>query len=294
MNHLSRGCALLFGGVQLMFGTVTRAADEQKTEQPEAASIAAIEKNLGGRLGVAILDTGDGRRLEYHAVDRFPMCSTFKFLAAAAVLRRVDENQEQLERKISYGPGDLQAWAPVTKQHVQEGNMTLDALCAAAVEYSDNTAANILLQTIGGPDGLTQYVRSLGDSITRLDRNEPTLNTALEGDERDTTNPVSMLNDLQALLLDEKLSVAARQRLEAWLRECKTGDKRLRAGLPSIWNIGDKTGTGDNGAAGDVAIARPPNRAPILIVAYTIGSTAPNEKINEAFAAIGSFIAKNF
>jgi beta-lactamase class A len=214
MNHLSRGCALLIGGVQLMLGTVTRAADEQKIERPEAASIAAIEKDLGGRLGVAILDTGDGRRLEYHAVDRFPMCSTFKFLAAAAVLRRVDENQEQLERKISYGPGDLQAWAPVTKQHVQEGNMTLDALCAAAVEYSDNTAANILLQTIGGPDGLTQYVRSLGDSITRLDRNEPTLNTAFEGDERDTTNPVSMLNDLQTLLLDEKLSVSARQRLE--------------------------------------------------------------------------------
>lgn len=275
-----------------MLGTVTRAADEQKIEPPEAASIAAIEKDLGGRLGVAILDTGDGRRLEYHAVDRFPMCSTFKFLAAAAVLRRVDENQEQLERKISYGPGDLQAWAPVTKQHVQEGNMTLDALCAAAVEYSDNTAANILLQTIGGPDGLTQYVRSLGDSITRLD--EPTLNTALEGDERDTTNPVSMLNDLQTLLLDEKLSVSARQRLETWLLECKTGDKRLRAGLPSTWNIGDKTGTGDNSAAGDVAIARPPNRAPLLIVAYTVGSTATKEKINGAFAAIGSFIAKNF
>jgi beta-lactamase class A len=294
MNHLSRGCALLFGGVQLMLGTVTRAADDQKIERPEAASIAAIEKDLGGRLGVAILDTGDGRRLEYHAVDRFPMCSTFKFLAAAAVLRRVDENQEQLERKISYGPGDLQTWAPVTKQHVQEGNMTLDALCAAAVEYSDNTAANILLQTVGGPDGLTQYVRSLGDSITRLDRNEPTLNTALEGDERDTTNPVSMLNDLQALLLDEKLSGSARQRLETWLHECKTGDKRLRAGLPSTWNIGDKTGTGDNGAAGDVAIARPPNRAPLLIVAYTAGSTATKEKINGAFAAIGSFIAENF
>jgi len=277
-----------------MLGTVTRAADEQKIERPEVARIAAIEKDLGGRLGVAILDTGDGRRLEYHAVDRFPMCSTFKFLAAAAVLRRVDENQEQLERKISYGPGDLQAWAPVTKQHLQEGNITLDALCAAAVEYSDNTAANILLQTIGGPDGLTQYVRSLGDSITRLDRNEPTLNTALEGDERDTTNPVSMLNDLQALLLDEKLSVSARQRLETWLRECKTGDKRLRAGLPSTWNIGDKTGTGDNGAAGDVAIARPPNRAPLLIVAYTVGSTATKEKINGAFAAIGSFIAENF
>ena len=181
MNQVFRRLPLLVIGIQLVFGTVTRAADEQKIEQPEAASIAAIEQGLGGRLGVAILDTGDGRHLEYHAVYRFPMCSTFKFLAAAAVLRRVDENQEQLERKISYSSGDLQAWAPVTKQHVQEGNMTLDGLCAAAIEYSDNTAANLLLQTIGGPDGLTRYVRSLGDSVTRLDRIEPTLNTALEG-----------------------------------------------------------------------------------------------------------------
>jgi beta-lactamase class A len=160
--------------------------------------------------------------------------------------------------------------------------------------YSDNTAANLLLQTIGGPHGLTEFVRSLGDPITRLDRNEPELNTAIKGDEHDTTTPAAMLNDGKLLLLGETLSAAGRQRLEDWLIKNTTGNKRLRAGLPSTWQVGDKTGTGDNGARGDVAIARPPNRAPILIVVYTVESTAPTEKINEAFAAIGKLVGDEF
>jgi beta-lactamase class A len=221
----------LIAGVQLTLSPLAWATDKQRNQQPAAAGIAAIEQGLSGRLGVAVLDTGDGRQLEHNATDRFPMCSTFKFLAAAAVLQRVDENREHLDRKLSYGASDLLAWSPITKQHAQEGGMTLDALCAAAIEYSDNTAANLLLQTIGGPDGLTQFVRSLGDSITHLDRNEPTLNTAIKGDQRDTTSPVSMLQDLRVLLLGEKLSSAARQQLEAWLLANTTGNKRLRSGV---------------------------------------------------------------
>jgi beta-lactamase class A len=262
MNNLLRVCALLIGAVQLTFGPVAIGlasesvlqADEQKTDQPAVASIARIEQALGGRLGVAVLDTGGGRRLEYHAGDRFPICSTFKFLAAAAVLQKVDKKELQLDRKISYGPADLLEWAPITKQHVQEGSMILDALCAAAIEYSDNTAGNLLLQTIGGPPGLTEFVRSLADSVTRLDRNEPTLNTAIKGDERDTTSPASMLTDLKTLLLGDTLSAASRQQLEVWLVKNTTGDKRLRAGLPATWQVGDKTGTGENGARGDIAI----------------------------------------
>lgn len=295
MKYLFPRKALIVGGVQLLSCTIALAADNQKTVQPDPASIVEIEQGLGGRLGVAVLNTGDGRHLEYHADDRFPMCSTFKFLAAAAIVERVDQNRERLDRKISYGPADLITWAPVTKQHVQEGGMTLDALCAAAIEYSDNTAGNLLLQTIGGPHGLTEFVRSLGDPITRLDRNEPTLNTAIKGDERDTTTPGSMLSDLKSLLVDEKLSAGARQRLEGWLVKNTTGDKRLRAGLPSTWQIGDKTGTGPvNGAAGDLAIARPPNRAPILIVVYTVESSAPIDKINEAFAEVGKLVGEEF
>lgn len=292
MKYLLSPKVLLIGSVQLLLGLTAPAADEQKTPQAAAARIAEIERDLGGRIGVAILDTANNRSIAYHATDRFPMCSTFKFLLAAAVLQRVDKKEEQLNRNIANSSVDLLEWAPVTKQHVQDENMTVDALCAAAVEYSDNTAANLLLQTIGGPQGLTEFVRSLGDPITQLDRNEPTLNTAIKGDERDTTTPASMLNDLKSLLLDEKLSAAGRRRLEGWLVKNTTGDKRLRAGLLSTWQIGDKTGTGENGARGDVAIARPPDRAPILIVVYTVESPAPSEQIDEAFAAIGKLVGE--
>jgi beta-lactamase class A len=290
MKHLLSRKALLVGGVQLLLGLTAPSADEQKSGQPSAARIAEIERDLQGRIGVAVLDTANNRSIAYHATDRFPMCSTFKFLAAAAVLQRVDKEEEQLDRKISYGRSDLLDWAPVTKEHVEEGKMTVDALCAAAIDYSEN----LLLQTIGGPHGLTEFVRSLGDPITRLDRNEPELNTAIKGDEHDTTTPAAMLNDGKLLLLGETLSAAGRQRLEDWLIKNTTGNKRLRAGLPSTWQVGDKTGTGDNGARGDVAIARPPNRAPILIVVYTVESTAPTEKINEAFAAIGKLVGDEF
>ena len=294
MKHLLSRKALLVGGVQLWLGLTAPAADEQKSAQPAAAGIAEIERDLQGRIGVAILDTANNRSITYRATDRFPMCSTFKLLAVAAVLSRVDKKDEQLDRSIPYGPDDLLDWAPVTKEHVQQGNMTVDALCAAAIDYSDNTAANLLLQTIGGPHGFTEFVRSLGDPITRLDRNEPDLNTAIKGDERDTTTPAAMLNDVKLLLLGETLSAASRQQLEAWLIKNTTGDKRLRAGLPSTWQVGDKTGTGDNGARGDIAIVRPPNRAPILVFVYTVESAAPSDKINDAFAAIGKLVEERF
>ena len=285
---------LLIGGLQLWLGLTASAADEQRTVRPADVQIAKIEQGLQGRVGVAILDTANNKSVAFHANDRFPMCSTFKFLLAAAVLQKVDKKGEQLDRKITYGPADLFEWAPVTKQHVQEGSMTVDALCAAAVEYSDNTAANLLLPTIGGPKGLTEFVRSLGDPVTRLDRMEPALNTAIKGDEHDTTTPAAMLNDMKTLLLGDKLSAGARQQLEGWLVKNTTGDKRLRAGLPSTWQIGDKTGTGENGARGDLAIVRPSNRTPILIVVYTVESPAPSEKINEAFAAIGKLVGEGF
>ena len=294
MKDLLSPSVLLIGGVQLLLGLTATAADEQKHAQPAVAEIAEIERGLQGHIGVAILDTADNKSVTYRANDRFPMCSTFKFLLVAAVLQRVDKQEEQLNRKLTYGPADLLEWAPVTKQHVQEGSMTVDALCAAAVEYSDNTAADLLLQTIGGPKGLTESIRSLGDPVTRLDRTEPTLNTAVKGDERDTTTPAAMLNDMKTLLLGDKLSAAARQHLEEWLTKNTTGDKRVRAGLPSTWQIGDKTGTGENGARGDLAIARPPNRAPILVVVYTVESPAPAEKIDEAFAAVGKLVGAEF
>ena len=183
------------------------------TAADPVAEIAGIERRLGGRLGVAALDTGSGRRIEHRATERFAMCSTFKFLASAAVLARVDAKTERLDRLVRYTQKDLLEYAPVAKEHVREG-MTVEALCAAAVSYSDNTAANLLLTALGGPPAVTAFARALGDRVTRLDRNEPALNEVPAREVRDTTSPASMIRDLQALLLEPRaLSESSRQRL---------------------------------------------------------------------------------
>src|SRR6266513_3307306 len=236
--------------------------------------ILSIEQRTGARIGVAGLDTGSGKRLDYRSEERFPMCSTFKFLAAAAVLKRVDEKQDHLDRFIRYGAKDILEYAPVTKAHLEDGGMTLGALCAAAIEQSDNTAGNLLLEAIGGPVGLTNFARDLGDRVTRLDRKEPELNSAIPGDERDTTTPASMCSDMQRLLLGDALSEASRRQLENWLQRNETGGWLSRASVPNNWIIGDKTGRGSNGARNDIAIMRPPDRAPILVAIYSVGSTA--------------------
>jgi beta-lactamase class A len=236
--------------------------------------IRPIEERTGARIGVAALDTASDKRLDYRSEERFPMCSTFKFLAAAAVLKRVDDGQEKLDRFVTYGAKDILEYAPVTKEHLKDGGMTLGALCAAAVEQSDNTAGNLLLDTIGGPGGLTNFVRSIGDKMTRLDRKEPELNSAIPGDERDTTTPAAMCADMQRLLLGNVLSESLGNQLEDWLRHNETGSLMIRAGIPKTWTVGDKTGRGANGATNDIAIIRPPGRAPILIAIYSIGSTS--------------------
>jgi beta-lactamase class A len=233
-------------------------------ENDSAAQIAAIETRIGGRIGVAALDTTNSEHVDYRADERFPMCSTFKFLAAAAVLKCVDEKKEKLERFVPYGAKEILEYAPVTKEHLKDGGMTLGTLCAAAIEQSDNTAGNLLLNAIGGPAGLTNFVRTLGDKVTRLDRIEPDLNSAIPGDERDTTTPAAICSDMQRLLVGDALSEASRRQLEDWLQRNETGGPMIRAGVPKNWIIGDKTGRGSNGATNDIAIVRPPGRAPIL------------------------------
>jgi len=250
-----------------------------------------IEQRLGGHLGVAAIDLHSGHRLEYHAIDRFPMCSTFKLLAVAVVLHRVDRGDEHLDRRISFGEGDLLEYAPVTRAHVQEGGMTLGDLCAAAVEQSDNTAANLILGTLGGPPAVTQYARALGDPVTRLDRTEPALNEAAAGDERDTTTPAAMLGDMRAILTDDALSPVSRDRLTGWLVASTTGAARLRAGLPTGWKAGDKTGTGRNGASGDLVIAWSPGRQPILIAAYVLSPGRADAQRDAAYADVARFVS---
>jgi beta-lactamase class A len=257
--------------------------------------ITAIETRLSGRLGVAAFDVGSGRQIKYRADECFPMCSTFKFLLVAAILTRIDQNKDKLDRVIRYRQADLLEYAPITKAHVQEGGMTIAALCSAAMEYSDNTAANLLLNVLGGPQEVTVYARSLGDPSTRLDRNEPALNTAIPGDERDTTSPAAMLEDMRKIVVGKRaLSEASQKQLVEWMMANTTGQQRLRAGLPSSWKVGDKTGTGKNGSTNDIATAWPPNREPILITAYFVGSNASSENRDAALANVGRIVAAQF
>ncbi len=266
-------------------------ADNEVSPQEQ---LAQIEKRIGGRLGVAALDTGTGRGMAWRADEPFAMCSTFKLLLAACILKRVDAGEDQLGRSISYTNKDLPEYAPVTRSHVREGAMPVGALCAAAIEVSDNAAANLLLAQVGGPEGLTEFIRSLGNQVTRLDRTEPELNTALPGDPRDTTSPAAMLDSMAKLLTGNALSQDSQNQLSMWLEQSTTGKNRLRAGMPRTWRAGDKTGTGDHGAMGDIGIFWPPGRKPILIAAYLMEGNAPADRREGAFAAVAREISRSF
>jgi beta-lactamase class A len=249
-----------------------------------------LEARSGGRLGVAVVDTGAKREIQYRYEERFPMCSTFKLLAVGAVLTRVDQGKDRLDRNVRFLKTDLVGYSPVTEKHAGGEGMTLKMLCEAAMTQSDNTAANLILASLGGPSGVTQFARTLGDDKTRLDRIEPELNECVPGDPRDTSTPVAMLRDLQKLALGGVLSPASKHQLTEWLVANQTGDARLRAGLPVRWRVGDKTGTGRRGTANDVAITCPPNRVPILISVYLTGSSLDGDERDQLIAAVGHLV----
>jgi len=255
------------------------------------ARLAALERKHGGRLGVAILDTGNGRRHGHRADERFLMCSTHKLLTVGAVLARVDRGVEQLDRRVVFGRDVVLSWAPVTSKHVGAPGMSVAELCEAAITVSDNTADNLLLRSLGGPSAVTAFARKLGDPLTRLDRYEPELNDGAPGDLRDTTTPDAMFGDLRALLLGDMLSVASRERLAAWMRAASTGLDKLRAGMPSGWQAGDKTGSGAHDETNDVAIFWPPQRKPLLVTAYLAGSTADAAGRSAVLAEVGRIAA---
>ena len=251
-----------------------------------SAQLATLEHQHGGRLGVAILDTGNGRRAGYRADERFLMCSTFKLLAVAAVLARVDRGAEQLTRRIVFGSDVVLAYAPVTQHRTGGQGMTVSELCEAAITLSDNTAANLLLTSLGGPAAVTAFARNLGDGLTRLDRTEPELNDTSAGDLRDTTTPRAMLADMQKILLGHALSDASRAQLIAWLCAASTGKDKLRAGVPAGWQVGDKTGNGSHGESNDVAIIWPPGRQPLLVTTYYPNAATDGAERNHVIAEV--------
>ncbi|WP_420105630.1 class A beta-lactamase [Herbaspirillum huttiense] len=256
------------------------------------ATLSRLEADIGGRLGVSLVDTAGGRHWGYRADERFPMCSTFKFLAAAAVLRRVDEGKEQLARRIVYRQQDLVPYSPTTGKHTGGDGLSLAQLCEAAITLSDNTAANLMLESMDGPAGMTRFVRSLGDELTRLDRNEPTLNEAVPGDPRDTTTPAAMTADLRQLVLGNALTPPSRQQLAQWLVANQTGNKRVRAGLPKGWKVGDKTGTGRLGTANDVGVVWTEKGAPLLFAVYLTENAATDARRDAVHAEVGRLIGQ--
>jgi beta-lactamase class A len=261
---------------------------------PEAALLRVrdLEQRHGVRLGVSLLDLASGQRFAHRGDERFPMCSTFKLLLAAQVLARADRGEDRMDRRVVFGAQDLVSWSPVTEKHLGAPGLSLAELCEATVTISDNTAANLLLAQAGGPEGFTAFVRTLGDEVTRLDRIEPELNESAPGDPRDTTTPDAMLASMRAVLLGGALSAGAQRQLEDWLVATRTGDKRLRAGLPADWRVGDKTGTSGNGIANDIAIARVPGRGVLLVTAYLDAPALEPAGRDAILAEVGTIAAE--
>lgn len=254
-----------------------------------ADSFRKLEQENGGRLGVSVLDTATGERTGYRVNERFPMCSTFKFLLASAVLQRVDQHHESLDRSIAIPPKPLLFNSPLTAPHAG-ATMTIAALCHAALTQSDNTAANLLLALIGGPASITAFARSIGDPVTRLDRTETSLNESLPNDPRDTTSPAAMADDLKSILLGNVLSPASRNQLTQWMGANQTGLTRLRADLPTGWHAADKTGSNGEHTSNDIAVFWPAQRPPIVITAYITQCPGPETKRGALLAEIGKLV----
>ncbi|MEO1567660.1 MAG: class A beta-lactamase [Pseudomonadota bacterium] len=249
--------------------------------------IVDIADATGGRIGVAAVNLGTGERFTHRSDERHAMCSSFKWVLAALVLRRVEAGEEQLGREIAFSEDDLVSYSPVTEPNLG-GAMTVGELCAAAVSTSDNTATNLLLATLDGPAGFTAALRALGDTVTRLDRWEPDLNENAEGDPRDTTTPDAMVSLMAFMLFGEGLTASSQERLRGWMIDADTGLGRLRAGLPTDWIAGDKTGTSRNDQSNDVAFAIDPlgKTGPLLIVSFLNVPEPMSDERDHAHAAI--------
>jgi beta-lactamase class A len=254
--------------------------------RPTARDFAALEAASGGRLGVTLLDTGSGQRFGHRQDERFPMCSTFKFALCATVLRLADQGKLSLDRRLAMTTQDLLSHAPVTARHVGK-DVTVRDLCRATMVTSDNPAANLLLRVVGGPAGVTAFLRASGDAVTRNDRYEPDMNRFAPGDPRDTTSPAAMAASLQRLVLGELLQPASRQQLADWLIDNETGDARLRAGLSKAWRVGDKTGSNGDDTTNDIAILWPlAGGAPWVLTSYLQGARVDDAARNDVLRQV--------
>jgi beta-lactamase class A len=228
-----------------------------------------LEASSGGHLGVAAINTANNQRIDYHAEERFPFCSTFKVMVVGGILKQSMTDRHFLSQQIFYTQQEVErsGYAPITKNHLATG-MTISELCAAALCYSDNNAANLLIKQLGGLGAVTAFARSIGDASFRLDRQEPELNSGVPGDLRDTSTPAAMAKSLQNLALGNALGVPQHQQLLTWMKNNTTGEKRIRAGVPKGWSVAEKTGSGAYGITNDIGIIWPPGSAPIIVAIY--------------------------
>lgn len=292
MNPSSSRRTFLLTIAALPFSTALPAwADRPHKHSAAKTQLAKIEKDLDGRLGVYALNIANGAQLGYRADERFPLCSTFKVLAASAILKKSEQMPGLLQQRVHYQKGDLVNYSPITEKHVDNG-MIVAELCAAALQYSDNTAGNLLMKMLGGPQSVTEFARSIGNIKFRLDRWETELNTAIPGDLRDTATPRSMGHSLQRLTLGNALAPLQRQQLCSWLYGNTTGATRIKAGTPADWKIGDKTGTGDYGTGNDIAVLWPPKRNPIVVTIYTTRHKQDAKARNDIIATTAQVIVK--
>lgn len=295
-RNASRRAVLAGGlGAVLAAGPMTSAAYAVGPGDATERKLQALEREHAVRLGVFGWNTVTGRSVAHRGDERFPMCSAFKTPAVGAVLRDLDHDGTFLSKVIHYTEQDIERakGAPVTgKPENLAHGMTVDALCGAAISFSDNTAANLLLEELGGPRSVTRFCRSIGDTVTRLDRWEPELNSAEPGRATDTTSPRAIGETYARLVLGRALETGDRKRLTGWLLANTTGGKRLRAGLPDGWTVGDKTGTGSYGTANDVGIAWQPGRGPIVLAVLSTKRDADAEADDLVVAETAAVLAE--
>lgn len=270
--------------------TPQQSASPQPDAGPPAAAFAALESRFDARLGVFAVDTGSGRTVQHRADERFAYASTFKALAAAAVLDRT--SKAELDRIVRFTRADLVTYSPITERYAGKG-MTLRQAADAAVRYSDNTAGNLLLRHLGGPAGFKKALRGVGDRVTEPARIETDLNEARPGDARDTSTPRALATTLRAYAVGDALSAEDRAVLIDWLRRNTTGAKVVRAGVPAGWVVGDKTGTAGYGTRNDIAVVWPPGRAPIVLAVLSKRGAADAEPDDALLAQAAKVVTDN-
>lgn len=264
----------------------TQPATNLKTDMYSLA-LARLENNYGATLGIYAIDMETNKEVIYRADERFPYCSTYKALSAGAVLKQY--SLDELQNKVYYTKNDVLSYAPIAKNKVDEG-MTLEEICEAAIRFSDNTAGNLLFNSIGGPRGYKAGLELLGDNVTQPARTEPDLNEAIPGDIRDTSTPRQLAADLKAYATGNTLTDEKKKILIDWMTENATGNNLIRAGAPKDWMVADKSGAGSYGTRNDIAIVMPPNRKPIIIVVLSTRGTKDAKYDDRLIAAAAKVV----